>query len=245
MRNSGEENSSECIEINDRILNACEDYRYLLERGYPQKSSLDLISGRYALNRSERSLIMRCVHRKDYLERIRGRIIKPDNMRGELILIDLFNVLSTLSTALAGGCIYLCDDGFARDIGGIRSIESNESVHEASDLIVSFLRDLGVREIIYVADKSRSKSKEISRILTDRSFHAGLLSSYLLAEKADREIIDLSTARGGVVVSSDFLVLEKALKVFDLAGFIIRSAHERIFRTRIVDLMSILEKRLK
>jgi hypothetical protein len=67
----------------------------------------------------------------------------------------------------------------------------------------------------------------------------GVYSENILAEKADKTLIERS--REGVVASSDYVVLEKVLKTFDLAGHIIERYRERFPESlRIIDINSVL-----
>ncbi|MEZ0289836.1 MAG: DUF434 domain-containing protein [Sulfolobales archaeon] len=236
------DNESMCINIDDRLINACIDYRYLLSRDYNMKSALDLVSSRYILNRVERSLLLRCIHRPDYVRELEKKKISEDSVRGGFVIIDLFNVLSTLATLLSGDCVYLCDDGFLRDIRGSRHTFKREVIYRSIEIMASALSDLSVSEAVYVIDKNISKSAELATEINNRTLTRGLVSSFILAEKADRMIIDLSARRESIVISSDAVVLERVSRTFDLVGYIAnRNKYIITPRERIIDLSGVLK----
>jgi hypothetical protein len=48
-------------------------------------------------------------------------MLSAQAMRGELLYIDGFNLLTTLEVALSGGIVLLARDGALRDIAGVRA----------------------------------------------------------------------------------------------------------------------------
>lgn len=99
------------ISWREQLREAILDYRYLLDRGYGSKASLDLVTGRYGLTREERLLLFRCIHPWSRAEEIRNKMgIK------EPIILDGFNIGITLINAWDGEQLFLCDDGFVRDL---------------------------------------------------------------------------------------------------------------------------------
>lgn len=218
--------SGECRERDSRILEAAIDYKYLLDRGYPAKSSLDLVVSRYSMSRVERSLILRCVHRSTYSQRVSSIIANDQMVRGRDLIVDLLNVSTTLIAYLEGECLYLCDDGFVRDVGGSRYWKGRRSrAGEAIEMICEHISSIKPRAVYVVIDRQASMSSDILnqavRMLRDK---VGVESMGTLADRADREIIELhrkKLAGSSVVSTSDSLVLENVYMAYDLAGRII------------------------
>lgn len=218
--------SGECRGRDSRILEAAIDYKYLLDRGYPAKSSLDLIVSRYSMNRVERSLILRCVHRSTYSLRVSSIIANDQMIRGRDLIVDLLNVSTTLIAYLEGECLYLCDDGFVRDVGGSRYWRGRRSrVVEAIEMIRGYISSIKPRSVYIVIDRKAPMSSDIlnqaMRILRNE---VGVEVMGTLADRADKEIIELHRKRlsgSSVISTSDSLVLENAHIAYDLAGRII------------------------
>ncbi|MEM1610019.1 MAG: DUF434 domain-containing protein [Sulfolobales archaeon] len=216
-----------CIGDSSRIIEAARDYKYLLNRGYPASSSLDMVVSRYQMSRIERSLLLRCVHRDEYVAKVLRSIVPREAVSGSNLLIDLLNVSTTLIAFLEGGCLYRCDDGIIRDLGGSRYWRGKrERALEAVNLIRDHLIAVKPIKIYLVLDRLAPMSGEILKHAEEIFRSSGFKVEGILADRADREIIELSkTIEGsmGVVATSDSLILEKVDRIYDLAGEIITS----------------------
>jgi hypothetical protein len=62
------------------VVEAARDYRFLLDRGYPRKPSLDLVAARYMLDRKEKMLLYRCVHSSKDAGLVRGKLLPPSGI---------------------------------------------------------------------------------------------------------------------------------------------------------------------
>jgi hypothetical protein len=219
--------SGGCIESSSRIVEAARDYKYLLNRGYPASSSLNIVVTRYRMSRVERSLLLRCVHRDEYVAKVLRSVVSRDTISGSNLLIDLLNVSTTLIAFLEGECLYKCDDGIIRDLGGSRYWRGRrERALEAIDLIRDHLIAVKPVKIYLVLDRLAPMSGEILKNAEKIFRESGFNVEGILADRADKKIIELS--RGledliGVVATSDSLILEKADQIYDLAGEIITS----------------------
>ncbi|BFH74379.1 DUF434 domain-containing protein [Sulfurisphaera javensis] len=185
---------------------AYEDYKYLLNRGYNRKTSLDLITGRYNLNKKERLLLYRCTHSDEEIKSVKEKIITSSNQ----IVIDGYNLAITLLSAIYNDEIFLCDDGFYRDLGLGKRKNDNEII-DALLLISEFLSNKELDFMIFL-DSQISKSGEIAKILRERNIKAKVVN------KVDKELI----MQESTVSSNDFLVLSKAKRIYDVLGEIIK-----------------------
>lgn len=214
-----------CEGLESRVLDAALDYRYLLNRGYPSKPSLDLVASRYSLRPLERSLILRCVHESASSNKILSTLAKGESLRGGVVVIDLLNVATTIISLLEGECLYLCDDGVVRDVGGSRYWRGRgHRISEAIQLVAERLSAAGVLEAILVIDKGVSKSKAILASAVEIINSTGIRAKGILAEKADRELVRVAREAGRgsgsspFVSSSDVLVVRECERIYDLAG---------------------------
>jgi len=216
-----------CIESNFRTVEAAKDYKYLLNRGYPASSSLNIVVTRYRMSRVERSLLLRCVHRDEYVAKVLRSAVSREAISGSNLLIDLLNVSTTLIAFLEGECLYKCDDGIIRDLGGSRYWRGRrERALETINLMRDHLIAVKPVNIYLVLDRLAPMSGEILKNAEKIFRESGFNVEGILADRADKKIIELS--RGledliGVVATSDSLILEKADQIYDLAGEIITS----------------------
>ncbi len=218
--------------LREEVVLAAQDYKYLLDRGYGQKVSLDLVVSRYLLTREERALLLRCVHRSDDAELVRSKLI--NSLVGHDLVIDGYNVVLTIVSALEGRYLLLCDDGIVRDLRSsyIKDF-STPLILEALKLIKEELSRSSPKSVTIVLDKNVSWSGRHAEVIESEIPQAKVK----LAKKADIEVI----ATKATIASSDFVILLKARRVYDLAGKIVR----RIAPNKIIDINKALRKRNK
>ncbi len=199
------------------LIEAAKDYRYLLDRGYPQKASLNIVSSKYLLSLRERLIIYRCIHSSNYVRSVLSRRGVPQER--DLVVIDGYNVLTTVYSALHGEELYLCDDGFIRDLMGIKQkasiVVDRDFIDIASRILVNHLAG---RRLSIVLDAGVSHSGLLAQLLRERIYGAEVIA----VQRADKELLLRSS--NGWVASSDALILSGAPRVFDLGGEIARES---------------------
>jgi len=204
--------------IERRVIEAAKDYKYLLNRGYNAELSLNLVSNRYSLSKYEKLLLYRCIHSDEIAKDIRSKLVPPTEVKGNVLIIDGFNVLMTVTSMLEGDTLFLCDDGLIRDLRSLRSrgllIES-PILRESLNLVNNVVNELSPSKVVFILDKQVSWSAVLSRMVNEVTGFDVLLSG-----RADKEVIIRSTE--GVISSSDVVILMKAPKIYDVAGHVIR-----------------------
>jgi hypothetical protein len=51
--------------LNENFREALNDYIFLIEKKYPEKSAHEMVSARYRLNHFERSILTRCYNKRN------------------------------------------------------------------------------------------------------------------------------------------------------------------------------------
>ncbi len=213
------------------LLEALIDYKYLLNRGYKSRGALNLVTSRYLLSKEERMLLYRCIHSDNDVTLIREKIV--GEIRERHLIIDGYNVLLTVTAAIEGLPLYLCDDGIVRDLRSMKIRDfSTPSIMNAIKLIKDATDELRPSNVTLFLDKSVSMSAEHSKVIRALSPQWEVI----LASKADTEVI----ASRGVVASSDYVILMEANEIYDLAGFVVL----RKFPDQIVNLLGYLKRNL-
>lgn len=201
------------------LQKAAEDFRYLLNRGYPRKASLELVGNRYTLRKTERDLLHRGVFSdKDSNSRKRKRL-SPSKIRNNALAIDGYNVLITIEAGLLQRPLILGDDGFIRDISGLSSrYKPTEITGKAIRLILRFLKKLKPRSILFLFDAPMSQSgvlaKEVRDLLKKEGFQ-GEAQTHPYPEKILNEF-------SGIIATSDTAIIDQSKQVMDLAGEILK-----------------------
>jgi hypothetical protein len=202
------------------LQEAAVDFRHLLNRGYPRKASLELVGNRYDLTFDERHLLHRGVFSDPDSESRRKKIISIKEIRGEDLAIDGHNVLITVEAGLSGRPLILADDGFVRDISGLSgSFKKTETTEKAIQWIVTFLKKRRPCHTLFLFDAPISKSGILAQELRALLKEEGLPGDALTMKVPEKTLIGFQ----GVVATSDTAIIDRSVKVIDLAGDIIRT----------------------
>jgi len=147
--------------------------------------------------------------------------VPPENVE---IVIDGYNLFSTIFSVISGEELYLCDDGFIRDLLGLRTRVALAVNKDTISKIVSFIKCFIDKYRAYIVlDANVSHSGELASRLRELLPQADII----VARKADVKVLELSVDRW--TITSDAVVLERAHKVYDLAGHVARKYYpERI-----------------
>lgn len=217
------------METKKELWEAADDFRYLLNRGYPREGSLQLVGNRYNLTQDFRHLLRRGVfpHKVAQLRTRKRTSLKE--IRSQGIAIDGYNVLITLESALKEKTILLADDGFIRDISGVSAgyREGPETV-EALRLIIDLLHAAGTTEAIFLFDSPISGSGELAARIRGLMRDKGVLGNAMAVKVPERTMEGYE----GIIASSDSALIDQTQKVFDLAGYLIRKK----LKTHYIDL---------
>ncbi|MEM2896666.1 MAG: DUF434 domain-containing protein [Candidatus Bathyarchaeia archaeon] len=203
----------------NKVLEAIRDLRYLLARGYNRETSLKFVSDKYQLLKLEKMMLYRAVYDYGKAKIHRAKLIKPEEAKDKEIVIDGYNVIITLESGLKGKKLIECDDGFVRDISAIHGKHKiTKFTFKAINLIMKELKEIGPKNTIFVFDSQVSKSGELASFIRKKLVETGVKGTAYTVKKAD--VFSLSF--GNIIASSDAVIIEKAYKILDLAGIILK-----------------------
>ncbi len=226
------------IIFKNNLSEALIDYKYLLNRKYPYKPSLDLVAQRYGLSKPEKALLYRCVHDEETANSIRKKLVRENSVRNSLLIIDGFNVIITISSALECYQVFLCDDGVLRDImKSFKKFRFEDKHVKVVEILLKEIKELKPSKVLMFFDKQVSFSGKVSTIIANLASEYGLSSfETMLVSRNDTKVIEY--AGKGVVSSSDIVILLKAPRIFDIAHYVIR----KYFPKKIVNINKILNR---
>jgi len=201
-----------------RLQKAAQDFRYLLNRGYPRRVTLELVGNRYGLTFDERHLLHRGVFSSAASQMRQKKRIFIKEIRGKDLAIDGHNVLITIEAALVGRDLVLADDGFIRDISGLSGSFTKSKVTEiAIESIITFLKKWKPRKTLFLFDAPISMSGKLAEEVRDRLNQANLPGDALAVKVPEKVLIGFP----GIIATSDTAIIDPSKKVLDLAGYII------------------------
>lgn len=202
---------------NSIVLNseASTEYRYLLTHGYSDKAALKLVGDRHRLSRLERNCLFRGTVVPEIAEARLRKIVAPDAVRGRALGVDWYNVLITVETYLAGGVLFLADDGIVRDAAAVHGSwrRSPRTAAATAALLAAIARLEPARIDVYL-DAPVAFSGELAGELRV-AFRAEVPTA--ACEVALSASADWPLKRyEGIVASSDSVVMDSASAAIDL-----------------------------
>ena len=209
---------------------AIADFSLLLTKGYAEKSSLKLVGDRFSLTERQRLAIMRSACSDQQLDSRNQRCVAIENLAGQPIAIDGYNVLITIEAAMSGGVIFKGRDGCFRDLASIHGTyrKVTETI-PAVRLIGEFLGEIGVAKALWLLDSPVSNSGRLKTLIGElaRKNNWNWEIELLLSPDAALK----KTA--AVVASSDSVVLDGCKRWVNLATEIIK---KKLASARVIDL---------
>ncbi len=191
---------------------ACNTYRYLRNKGYPEKASLKLVGDKHGLTRLERNCLFRSIVVDDTASSRRKKVLL--SIAGKPLGIDWYNVLITIESYLCGRRVFLADDGVLRDAAAAHgSYRATDVTGRAIQAILETLRRLCPARVDAWLDAPITWS---GRMADELRTHFQTLPFPARAEIARSADYPLKTYPG-VIASSDSVLLDSAQEVFDLA----------------------------
>lgn len=204
-----------------RLRSATADLSWLLTRGYADKSSLKLVGDRFRLNDRQRLAVARCACGDDSRDSRERHRLAAEQLRGQALWIDGFNVITSMEAALAGGVILKARDGCYRDMASMHgSYRRVDETLPAIRLIGETISRLGVTRCRWLLDQPVSNSGRLAEML--RQAGEGSRPPWVAEVVADPDPV-LIRSRDAVVASSDSHILDHASRWFNLARLAIDS----------------------
>ncbi|HON36275.1 MAG TPA: DUF434 domain-containing protein [Methanothrix sp.] len=192
---------------------ALEEARYLLDRGYPKDSAVGFVSNHHRLAEKERFILMRVVVRSDLAWARRSKLLDLEDLRGQSISIDGYNVIITTESVIGGYPVYLCDDGLLRDSRGIfRGFKASPLTAIALNWILDLLASAGPARTEVLLDQQMSRSGELAEMVRGMMAERQLCGVARTARNVDHL---LKTAKR-IILTSDGNVIDSVDYIMDL-----------------------------
>ena len=177
------------------------------------------MSGHYLLDQSQRNYLARKVSSDHTARRRRSRLLVFEDLKGETILVDGYNLLITLESLLYHSDTVLeSDDGVLRDIQAVfGKYRPHEDTLIVLDTLMDFLKQAEIKEVHFFYDRPVSRSGELAQLT-----RAVLRKHHLPGEANTTSNVDRELANSGdeVVATSDGPLMDRVKRVVDLPGLI-------------------------
>ncbi len=215
-----------------RLREATADLSWLLTRGYALTGALQVVGNRYALEQRQRKAVTRCACTDDARARRRSRETPPKAVAGATVLVDGYNVLTTVEAALGGAVILHARDGAYRDIAGVHGTYRHvEETLPALRLVGAVAAGvLRVARCVWYLDAPVSNSGRLRGTIEAMGRENGWDWSVQVVPDPDKV---LAVAADAVVATADAEILDRCGRWVGLAREVIRAA---VPGARVVDL---------
>lgn len=217
-----------------RMRPAAEEIVFLLGRGYPVATAVDVVGNHHQLEARQRLALQRMLCSPDQRDRRAARTIERTDVRGRTLLVDGFNLIITVEVALSGGIILDCADGTVRDLAGLRgSYHPVDETDGALDLIGRELAALAPARARVFLDAPVSSSGRLRARILD--------FAHRWPFPVDAEVVpnpDAILARADNAVSSDSAILDRCSSWLNLGRFIVDRHLPQAWRSGMLTLPS-------
>lgn len=208
-----------------RLKTAREELKWLLDRGYSMDTAATFTGNHHSLTARQRNAMKRSVSSTNDLKKRLKKLITPDEIRGREVLVDGFNIIITLETALSGSLLILCGDGVIRDLAGLRgTYHLIPQTDIALGLLLQSLEITGASSARIYLDAPVSNSGRLrDRIIeTSSSYHIPV--EVILADDTDKAIEGKEN-----IITGDSILLDSCASWVNLTRDIIMRSVEDPF----------------
>jgi hypothetical protein len=213
------------------LQKAAEDFRYLLNKGYPRKAALELVGNRYGLTSDDRHLLHRGVFSNSDSKSRQKKIISIKEVQNKDLAIDGHNIVITIEAGLSGRPLISGDDGFIRDISGLSgSFRKTETTEKAIQFIIHAIKKIKPCHTLFLFDAPISMSGKLAQEVRSWLKKENLSGDAMAVKVPEKILIGFP----GVIATSDTDIIDQSKKVLNLAGYILkkRTKLESLIRWR-------------
>jgi hypothetical protein len=200
------------------LRSAVSDLCWLLERGYAIVSALKLVGDRWSLTERQRLAVRRCACGPGARARRRATEVPEADLCGRPLLVDGFNVITTVEAALGGAVVLVGRDGCYRDLAGVHGTYRRvEETRPSLAIVAATLARLGPSHVRWLLDSPVSNSGRLRGLLLETASGAGCDWSVDLVFNPDGVL----AAAPETVATADSAILDRCASWFSLARAVI------------------------
>jgi hypothetical protein len=205
--------------FSDHIRQAAEEYLWMLSKGYPQSAALKLVGDKFMFPRDMRQILYRGVVADEQAKSRREKI--GSIKKGDLVLIDTYNVLFTVNNYLLGRPVFISNDGLLRDAGEMRGRIINKPQFSRSvSLMLEVLLMWPGATYIHYLDEPVSHSGRLSIELCKDMVQMGIEGNAHTVQSPDHMLVK---ERSDAICTSDGGIIDQYRgSVFDLPRFLLQ-----------------------
>lgn len=216
------------VHLNDKALFSGEQLRHLraavhefcwlLGRGYARHSVIQLVGDHHQLTKRQRLAISRAACSNASRESRNAKCLPIESIKNQALVIDGFNLIITLETAMAGGLLLHCCDGCIRDIASVHGTYRQVSeTRQAIELIGRALHSFAPANVLWLFDQPVSNSGQLAAMVQDIAQVHGWHWRAELVENPDQAILGSDR----IAITSDSVILDGNIQWINLGDYLL------------------------
>ena len=204
----------EIFKSTSTLFKAYREIIFLLDQGYPKRTTLNFVANRYSLKSSIRNILNRSVFSENEVEKISRSILKSSNqIINETLYIDTYNQLITFFSLIMNEPLIVCRDGLYRDI--FSSLHPKNKFLLDKELIQVYicgLKKLKPKQVIFYLDAQKSHSRDYKYIIESILQKTGVSGSAMCLKSVDKQLKQIEK---NIILTHDSIILLTGKLTFD------------------------------
>src|SRR5262249_17087761 len=191
---------------------------WLLTRGYAATSSVKIVGDHHSLTDRQRLAVARAACSDEQRDKRHSSCLSINDVRGETLAIDGFNLIITIEAGLSGGVLLISRDDCIRDLSSVHgSYRSVAETEIAVQMIGEVLETLQPASATWFLDKPVSNSGRLARQIMDLSSQRGWPWDVKLVMNPDAAL----SSSGQISISSDSVILDRVPRWVNLSRYLV------------------------
>lgn len=191
-----------------------------MQRGYAFVAALKLVGDRYGLTSRQRLAVSRAACSDNQRAARQSRVLKVEEVAGERLIVDGFNLIITLEAAMSGGLLIKARDLCLRDLSSVHgSYRAVEETEKAIQLVGEAFERLRPESVRWLLDSPVSNSGRLAHRIKEAARLRGWPWTVETVFNPDK----LIQTSPDVAVTSDSTILDYAERWVNLNPHLITS----------------------
>ena len=206
-----------------KLRTASRHILYLINEGYDLKQASTFVGNHFLLSERQRLAVMRSIATNDQLAGRARRMLPMEEINGQEVWIDGFNLIITLEVMMSDSILFQCMDGTIRDLAALRgTYRLIPETDTAVRLLLDTLQDAGIRQVNILLDQPVSNSGRLKAKIAEYGESYPFELDIQLLKDVDRTLYQKDN-----VITSDSIILDHCGSWINLTSVCMKKSDRR------------------